>query len=85
MFYATHYKPGVHASCDKLILIRHASVQFMFLNTFTGTSLGMPPANERRRYIVTTSPIGCAHTSTDSCFYTWATQLSDIFCFTIFI
>ena len=30
-----------------------------------GISIGMPPANERRRYNVTTSLIGWAHTQTD--------------------
>ena len=30
--------------------------------TVPGISLGMHPANERRRYIVTTSLIGWAHT-----------------------
>ena len=36
---------------------------------YTGISLGMHPANERRRYIVTTSLIGWAHTSTDPWVY----------------
>ena len=34
----------------------------------TGISLGMRPANGRRRYIVTTSLIGWAHTKIDPCF-----------------
>ena len=33
----------------------------------TGISLGMHPANERRRYSVTTSLISWAHTYTDPC------------------
>ena len=33
----------------------------------SGTILCMRPANERRRYIVTSSPIGRVHTQNDSC------------------
>ena len=33
-----------------------------FLDVFTGLILGLRPANERRRYTVTPSPIGWAQT-----------------------
>ena len=41
------------------------SSQFQY--TSAGIILCMCPANERRRYIVTSSPIGWAHTQNDPC------------------
>ena len=40
-------------------------VKLSAMNRDAGISLGMRPANERRRYNVTTSLIGWAHTQTD--------------------
>ena len=40
-------------------------VSHKFIFPYPGISLGMHPANERRRYIVTTSLIGWAHTQND--------------------
>ena len=45
-----------------------------------GISLSMRPANERRRYIVTTPLIGWAHIKTDSLIFRWVgvTWLEDV-------
>ena len=45
--------------------------------SFLGISICMRPAIERRRYIVTTSLIGCAHTYTDPCVF-WACIISNL-------
>ena len=54
-----------------LVLNRQQAVTWTMLNkiydTIWGIILGMGSANERRRYIVTSSLIGWAHTQNDPC------------------
>ena len=51
-----------------------------FINsTVPGINLWMCPANDRRRYIVTSSLIGWAHTPNDPCCaYLWASTISTL-------
>ena len=49
------------------LVMWHQLMGLLSWKPFTGISLGMRPDNERRRYIVTTSLIGCAHTWTEPC------------------
>ena len=49
----------------------HGNRSSLLLDINAGTSLGMSPANERRRYNVTTSLIGWVLTQTDPCTTKW--------------
>ena len=63
-------KPNVTEPCAESPCLRwvlHADIDKM-VHAYPGIILGMGSANERRRYIVTSSLIGWAHTYNDPCF-----------------
>ena len=63
----TEHHPTTHVLPGGGIKLKPLSVQWQLI--CTGIILCMHPANERWRYIVTSSPIGWVHTQNDPCMH----------------